>query len=234
MSGDEDPARGEVKASVPLVVRRVTKEYTTSRAGRQLVRSSGGDVRVTCTPEDPKVVVARRGTEESVVWSGSRRSCGRKAVEQVGGGVETLSPEAERQRGLDQKGAHDIVRRANHPLSLAVLGRGIQTRHTQLNTPREEERTGDVVIELMPIVTLDHLNGDAELSRHPDKEVEGGKSLRLGAQRKSPRVMREIINHHQIIFITRNAGYRGCPQVTVNKIKGMHSMRRRRKKGNLT
>ena len=45
---------------------------------------------VTCTPEDPKVVVARRGTEESVVWSGSRRSSGQKAVEQVGGGVETL------------------------------------------------------------------------------------------------------------------------------------------------
>ena len=66
VSGDQDAARGEVKASVPLVVRGVTKEHTTSRAGRQLVRSSGGDVRVTCTPEDPKVVVAR-STEESVV-----------------------------------------------------------------------------------------------------------------------------------------------------------------------
>ena len=61
----------------------------------------------------------------------------------------------------------------------------------------------------MPIVTLDGLNGEAELSRHPSKEVEEGeKSLRLGVQRKSPRVMREIINHHQIVFITRNAGYR--------------------------
>ena len=47
---------------------------------------------------------------------------GRQAVKQVGGGVEALGPEA-RQRGLDQKGAHDVVRRANHPLSLAVLGR---------------------------------------------------------------------------------------------------------------
>ena len=67
MSGDQDAARGEVKASVPLVVRGVTKEHTPSRAGRQLVRSSGGGVRVTRTPEDPKVVVARRGTEEIVV-----------------------------------------------------------------------------------------------------------------------------------------------------------------------
>ena len=94
MSGDKDPARGEVKASVPLVVRGVTKKHTTSRAGCQLVRSSGGDVRITCTPEDTEVVIAGRGTEKSMVRSGSRRSRGRKAVEQVGGGVEALSPEA--------------------------------------------------------------------------------------------------------------------------------------------
>src|SRR6185369_9783047 len=133
-------ARSEVNASVSLVVRGVTKEHTPSRAGRQLVRSSGGGVRVTRTPEDPKVVVARRGTEKSVVWSGSRRSSGRKAVKQVGGSVEALRPEARGQRGLDQKGAHDIIRRANHPLSLTVLRRCIQTRHTQLNTPRKKER----------------------------------------------------------------------------------------------
>ena len=82
------------KALVPLVVRGVTKEHTTSRAGRQLVGSGDGGVRVTRTLEDPKVVVARRGTEKSVRWSGSRRSSRQKTVEQVGGGVEALSPEA--------------------------------------------------------------------------------------------------------------------------------------------
>ena len=86
------------------------------------------------------MVVARRGTKKRVVGSGSRRRSGQKMVEQVGGGVEALNPEARGQRGLDQKGAHDVVRRANHPLSLAVLRRGIRTRHTQLNTPREKER----------------------------------------------------------------------------------------------
>ena len=93
MSGDQNATRGDVKASVYLVVRGVPEEHTTSRAGRQLVRSGGGGVRVTRTPEDPKVVVAWMGTEKSVVWSGSRRSSGRKTVEQVGGGVEALSPE---------------------------------------------------------------------------------------------------------------------------------------------
>ena len=104
--------------------------------------------------------------------------------------MEALSPEARGKRSLDQKGAHDVVRRANHPLSLAVLRRGIRTRHTQLNTPREEERAGGGVIKLPSVVTLDTLNGEAELSGHPGKEVkEGGEGLRLGAQRKSPRVV---------------------------------------------
>src|SRR6185312_5160245 len=168
---------------------------------------------------------------KSVVWSGSRRSSGRKTVEKVGGGVEALSPEALGQRGLDQKGAHDVVRRANHPLSLAVLRRGIRTRHPQLNTPREEERTGGGDVELPPVVTLDGLNGEAELSGHLGKEVEeGGEGLRLGAQRKRPRVVREIIHHDQIVLITRKAKYIGGSQVTVNKIKYMRSMRRRRKR----
>ena len=104
--------------------------------------------------------------------------------------MKALSPEARGQGSLDQKGAHDVVRRANHPLSLAVLRRGIRTRHTHLNTSREEEGTRGGVIELTPVVTLDGLNGEAELSGHPGKEVkEGGEGLRLSAQRKSPRVV---------------------------------------------
>ena len=42
--GDQNAARGEVKASVPLVVRGVPEEHTTSRAGRHLGRSGGGGV----------------------------------------------------------------------------------------------------------------------------------------------------------------------------------------------
>jgi len=82
---------------------------------------------------------------------------------------------------------------------------------------REEERAGGVVIELMPVVTLDSLNGEAELSGHPGEEVEeGGERLRLGAQGKSPRVVREVVNHHEIVLVTRHAGYRSGPQITVN------------------
>jgi hypothetical protein len=91
------------------------------------------------------------------------------------------------QRGPDQKGTHAVVRGPNRALSLAVLGRGIRTRHAQLDTSREEEGTRGLIVELTPVVTLDDLNGEGELSRHPGKEVEeGGKRVRLGTQRKSP------------------------------------------------
>jgi hypothetical protein len=104
MSGDEDTARGEVKATVPLVVKGVTEKHTMSGAGRQLVRSSGSGDRVTSAPEDTKVIVARRGTEESMVRSQSRGSSGKKMVEQVGGGVEALGPEVREQRGHGSEG----------------------------------------------------------------------------------------------------------------------------------
>ena len=110
------------------------------------MRSSGGGVRVTRTPEDTEVIIARRGTEEGVVRSESGRSSRRKAVEKVGGSVEALSPEASMKRGLEQKGAHDIVSGANHALSLAILWGGVRTRHAKLDTVREEERVGGMVV----------------------------------------------------------------------------------------
>jgi hypothetical protein len=44
--------------------------------------------------------------------------------------------------------------------------------------------------------------------------------------------MREIINHHEIVFIITNAENRQGPQITVNKIKGMLACEE--EKGSLT
>ena len=101
--------------------------------------------------------------------------------------METLGPEEGRERGLEEESANDIVRRADHPLRLAILRGSIQTRHAQVDTAGEEEGTGSVVIKLTDVVTLDGLDGEAELSGDPGKEVEeGGKRVRLRTQRKSP------------------------------------------------
>jgi hypothetical protein len=77
---------------------------------------------------------------------------------------------------------------------------------------REEESTGGGVIKLTTIVTLDGLDGEAELCEHPSEEVkERGKSIRLRTQEKSPRIMRKIIDHHKIVLIARNTDNRRCP-----------------------
>jgi hypothetical protein len=89
-------------------------------------------------PEDTKVSVGGRGTEEGVVRSRSGRSCRRKTIKKVGGGVKALCPEARGQGGLDQKSAHDIIRGPNHVLCLAILWGSARTRHTQLNTSGEK------------------------------------------------------------------------------------------------
>jgi hypothetical protein len=212
MARDEDPTGGEVVAAVPLVIRGVPKEDTESGSGRQLVRSGGCSVRETRTPEDSEVVIPRRGTEKSVVWGGSWAGSGREAINKVSGGVKALSPKASRERRLEEKGAHGVVGGADHALSLAVLRGGVRTRHTQLDTVSEEESARGGVIKLTAIVALNSLNGEAELSGHPSEKVKnGGESIRLQTKRESPRVMRKIIDHHKIVFITRNTDYRRCP-----------------------
>ena len=126
--------------------------------------------------------------------------------------MKALGTEAGRKRGLEKEGAHGVIRGANHALSLAVLRGSIRTRHAQLNTMLKKEGPRGGVIELAPVVTLDGLDGEAELSGHPGEEVtERGKSLRLGTQRKSPGIVREIINHDKIVFVARNAHHRRWP-----------------------
>jgi len=120
------------------------------------------------------------GTEESVVWCGSWTGSGRKAVKEVSGGVQALGPEASKKRGLKEKSTHGVVGGANLALSLVVLRGGIQARHAQLDTVREKEGTGGGVIKLPTIVTLDSLDGEAELCGHPSEKVDKcGESIRL-------------------------------------------------------
>ena len=56
---DDDAMGGEVKTSIPLVVRRVAKEEAASGVWRQLMRSSSGSVRVAGTSKHSEVVVGR-------------------------------------------------------------------------------------------------------------------------------------------------------------------------------
>jgi hypothetical protein len=193
---DEDSVGGEVKTPIPLMIGRVAEEDTTSGARGELMRSSRSEIGIARASEDTKMVVGGMDAEESEVRGGVGNRLGGETVEEVGGSAEGLSPVRSGKGSLEKERAHDIVRRANHTLSLAILRRRVGAGHAEVDAAREEEVTGHIVIELMPVVTLDALDGATKLSGDPSEEVrQGGKSVRLLTERKSPQIMREVIKN---------------------------------------
>ena len=67
-----------------------------SRTRGKLVRCGGREVGVASAPKDSKVIIGGRGAKKSEVRCGSANCPGRKAIEQVGSGVRSLSLEARR------------------------------------------------------------------------------------------------------------------------------------------
>ena len=95
MTGDNDTMRRKIITPIPLMVRRVSEEDT-SRTRCELVRCGGREVGIAGTPKNSKVIIGGRGAKESEVRCGGANRLGGKAIEQVGGGVHSLSPEARR------------------------------------------------------------------------------------------------------------------------------------------
>jgi hypothetical protein len=128
----------------------------------------------------------------------------RKTIEEMCGGVQGLCLVAGRERRLKEKATNRIGGGANHAFSPAILGRGVGAREAQLDAKSEKESAGGVVVELTSIVTLQGTDRATKLGRYPGEEVgEGGKRVRLQPKRKSRKKMGEIIQNHQIVFITR-------------------------------
>ena len=96
MTGNNDTTRRKVIAPIPLMIRRVPKEDATSRTRCELVRCGGREVGVASAPKDSKVIIGGRGAKESKMRCMGANRLGRKAIEQVGGGVQSLSPKARR------------------------------------------------------------------------------------------------------------------------------------------
>ena len=121
MKRDEDSVGGEVKTPIPLMIGRVAEEDTTSGARGELMRSSRSEIGIARASEDTKMVVGGMDAEESEVRGGVGNRLGGETVEEVGGSAEGLSPVRSGKGSLEKERAHYIVRRANHPLSSAVL-----------------------------------------------------------------------------------------------------------------
>ena len=62
-----------------------------------------------------------------------------------------------------------------------------------MDATSEEKRAHAEVVELAAVVALDGLDDDAELSTDMSEVLQSGESVRLLAQRKSPQIMRAVI-----------------------------------------
>jgi hypothetical protein len=67
VSRDQHTVEGEIEASVPLMLRGVAKEDTSTGAKGELMGSSGREIGIVGAPKDPKVGVGGSGAEEGKV-----------------------------------------------------------------------------------------------------------------------------------------------------------------------
>jgi hypothetical protein len=229
---DDDAVGGEVQTPIPLVVRGVAEEEATSGARRKLLRGGSRSVRVADTAEHAQVVVGRGCVVHGEVRCRVAHRLEGKTVEEMRGSMKGLCLVGGRERRLKEKAADHVGGGVNHVLGPAILSRGVGTRETQLDAVSEEERTGGVVVELAAIVALQGTDRALELGGYPSEEVsEGGKRVGLQPKGESPKEMGVVVQNDQVVFVAGEAKDRRCPEITVDKIKGLNSPGRGSGKG---
>ena len=103
-------------------------------------------------------------------------------------------------RGVNEEGADAVIKCAKHALNAAILLRSVQASETKNRTVCGEKVADRKVIELLPIVYLQRMNGTSKLRADIGvKSRQSGECIRLSAQKKSPHIMRIIIKNNQII-----------------------------------
>jgi hypothetical protein len=89
------------------------------------MRSDSRGVRIASIAEDAEVVVGWGVVVQGEVGSGKAHRRQRKAVEEVGGGVQGLCLVAGRERRLKEKATYHISGGADHALGPSVLSGGV-------------------------------------------------------------------------------------------------------------
>jgi hypothetical protein len=158
----------------------------------------------------------RRGlchTGQSGGGGGVTHCLGGNAIE-MGSNVFSLCPIADRKRPLKEEATYHVSGGANNLFGPTVLKGSVGAQESQCNIVEEKGVRGRVV-ELATVITLEGTNRTSELGG----DQEGVECIRLQSPRKSPNKMRKVIQNDQVVFVTREAKDRRCPEITVNKIK---------------
>ena len=118
---------------------------------------------------------------------------------------------------MKEEGANAVIESAKHALSAAVLLRSVRASETKDRAVCGEKVAYRKVIELLPVVCLQRMDGMSKLCGDIRVERgESGNSIRLSPQREGPHIVQKIIKYDKIIKIARVTGNRRGPDITMN------------------
>lgn len=152
-----------IVALVALLVEWVAQEYAASRTRRKFVWSSGCDVGVAKAAKHTEVSIIRRCAEEELEGGAVLARSTRASIEKICGRGKCIWPKRWRKGGLEHESAKPVVERAQDAFGTPILLGSIGASQAQVNAMLSKERTRCRVIKLLPVVSLEALNGALEL-----------------------------------------------------------------------
>jgi len=94
-----------------------------------------------------------------------------------------------------------------------------------MNTLRKEKQAGCIVVKFTTIITLNKLHTTVEVSKNIAMKIaQGIERVGFKSERESPQIVSKIIQTHEIVFRSRDAHNRRCPQITANQLKRYSGM----------
>ena len=101
---------------------------------------------------------------------------------------------------MKEQRADTVVKGADDALSAAILLGRVWAGEAQDGAVRREEVTNSRVVKLFTVISLKCEDGTTELSGDIGvKTRKSGEDVGLATKRKSPHIMRKIIQNHQIV-----------------------------------
>jgi len=121
-------------------------------------------------------------------------------VDEERGGGESIRPKLGWDIGVEKKSTHAIIEGAKNPFGATILLRGIRVGEIKNRVMCGEEGANPDVVELLPVVSLQGMNGTPKLrSDIGVKGSENGECIGFSPQREGPHIMQKIIKYDKIV-----------------------------------
>ena len=134
------------------------------------------------------------------MWCKVPTSTTRTNVDEERGGGEGVRSKPGRDISVEEKSAHIIIESAKDPFGATILLRGIRASETKNRAMCGKEGTNPDVVELLPVVSLQGMNGTPKLRCDIGvKGSENGECIGFSPQREGTHIVRKIIKYDKIV-----------------------------------